>query len=258
MTRHLAGEQVKGCDDNANPPVSWDETDFTHHERDIARRARRLTAGYISPEEEELFKRVSAWFTQKFKLLFDKIKSKSRVFKLQLKILKKLILVLFIVPLGTYVYLFVYFFASVLGKRSTWVSFFQPRFVVLLVGEIFFTSALQGLVQVMYMKENLELTHPFCGVDLPGPLCLLTSTPFIFKCDTNHKTLVSILCFIIFPGFLFFLSVLAQGVCGCSTRSSERKRPQPCCFSSCAAGVDRLELQTHQGKSEPVSKQFSG
>ena len=79
---------------------------------------------------------------------------------------------------------------------------------MLLVGEIVFPSALQGLVQVMYMKENLELTHPFCGVDLPGPLCLLTSTPFIFKFDTNDKTLVIILYFIIFPGFLFFLSVL--------------------------------------------------
>ena len=83
---------------------------------------------------------------------------------------------------------------------------------MLLVGEIVFPSALQGLVQVMYMKENLELTHPFCGVDLPGPLCLLTSTPFIFKFDTNYKTLVIILYFIIFPGFLFFLSVLVWGV----------------------------------------------
>ena len=163
-------------------------SDFTHHERDIARSARRLTSsGYVSAEEEELFKRVPARLTKRFKLLFDKIKSKSRVFKSELKILKKLILVLFIVPLGTFVYIFVYFFASVLRRRSTWVSFFQPGFVVLLGGEIVFPSALQGLVQVMYMKENLELTHPFCGVDLPGPRCLLTSTPFIFKFDTNDK-----------------------------------------------------------------------
>ena len=153
MTRHLAGNIPRDVVTVRDPPLSSDETDFTHHERDIARSARRLTAsGYVSPEEEELFKRVSARLTKRFKLLFDKIKSKSRVCKSELKILKKLILVLFIVPLGTCVYLFVCFFASVLGRRSTWVSFFRPRFVVLLVGEIFFTSALQGLVQVMYMK----------------------------------------------------------------------------------------------------------
>ena len=80
------GEHFNGCDDSASPPVSSDETDFTHHERDIARSARRLTAsGYVSPEEEELFKRVSARLTTRFKLLFDKIKSKSRVFKPELK-----------------------------------------------------------------------------------------------------------------------------------------------------------------------------
>ena len=169
---------------------------------------RLITLGSVNPEGEKLLKRVWDSFSKRFKPLLDKLKRKLRTFKSEFRILKKLIRILFVVPLCVYVYLFVIFVASVLGRPSTYVPSFQPCYAVLLVGDIFLIPAVQGLVQVIYMKENLELTNPFYGVELPGPLCLLTSTPLMFEFDTNYKIIVSIVYFIIFPGFLFFLCVL--------------------------------------------------